>query len=297
MIQRIRLTPNNNRLIGAYHSKADTVIVECDTTVASFSVVLPPLNLCENVTFQFVNSIGSGIVTVTGSVIDYNYASFIVLPNASVTVVDGFRGSWITDGYHAENIFGDYVAGNYSKFEADGTLVYYGAATQFEDIGFPLIVKTTGVGRPTYATYSGTLESLRWAINDVAQAVDNEIPHAHKNSSAMTWHVHFYTAVQDASNRYLKWEIAYTGSNYNVASPAETVISAEIMIPANTPALTHYILDIGQYNPVDNPGFHIKARLKRIAASGTAPSVNPFCELMQLHFEKDSGGSRKITTK
>jgi hypothetical protein len=76
------------------------------------------------------------------------------------------------------------------------------------------------------------------------------------------------------------------------------VISAEYMIPANTPVRTHVILDIGTYSPSDDPGFQIKASLKRISAtSGSEPTTNPFCELMQLHYESDTLGSRGISTK
>lgn len=97
MIQRIRLTPNNNRLIGAYHSKADTVIVECDTTNSDFTVALPALGLCENVVFQFYNTIGLGTVTITGSVIDHIYSTVDLQAKGIVSIVDNLKGSWVTD--------------------------------------------------------------------------------------------------------------------------------------------------------------------------------------------------------
>jgi hypothetical protein len=294
MIQRLLLTPANPTLIGAYNPKADKVIVECD---GDFTATLPALNFCESVEFEFYNT-GTGVIRIEGTRINYDYDYMLLYAGESVVIIDNLRGTWLAGGVHVTPRFGDVENGNYIEIEPDGTLVRYGNATTWEDVGFPLIVKTTGTGRPTYASFTGTLESLQWGINDIAQAIDNEVPHAHKLNSTMTWHVHFYTAVQDAADRYVKWEIAYAGSGYGGTVPAETVISAEVLIPANTPIRTHYILDIGTYTPVsESPGHNVKARLKRIAASGTAPSVNPFCELMQLHYERDTDGSRSITTK
>jgi len=37
--------------------------------------------------------------------------------------------------------------------------------------------------------------------------------------------------------------------------------------------------------------------LKRLASVGTAPTANPFCEMLQLHIKCDTAGSREITTK
>lgn len=301
MRTKVILTPYDKILSGKFPADAEHIYVLLDTTSGPFTVHLPDCRNTNQNEFIFKN-IGTNkatIAPITGQYIDTSLLH-VLNPWDLVSVWSDSVKRWILLDSNSNILPVPLQIGegaNNTTIEADGTIVNNGSATTWEDVNFPLIVKTTGTHRPTYATYSGTLESLQWAVDDIAQAIDNELPHAHKNNSTMTWHVHFYTGSQDASNRYVKWEIAYTGSNYDAASPAETVISAEYMIPANTPALTHIILNIGTYAPTDNPGFHVKARLKRITASGTAPSVNPFCELMQLHAEKDMNGSRTITTK
>ena len=47
----------------------------------------------------------------------------------------------------------------------------------------------------------------------------------------------------------------------------------------------------------DKIGSIIKLRLKRIAGTGTEPAVNPFVEMVGIHYQKDTLGSRKLSDK
>ncbi len=194
--------------------------------------------------------------------------------------------------------FGDGTT-NYAAFEADGTLKFVGTATFWEDIDFPLVAKTTGANTPSYQTLTGNLTMLRWAVNDALQCDTEEFVHAWKEASAATWHIHIITNGLDAASRYVRFEVEYTWANFNSALPATaTITSADLLIPANTTDRTHLIFDIGSFTPAGGKiGAHVKARIKRVAAVGTAPTNDPFAELVQLHIECDTLGSRLITTK
>lgn len=229
--------------------------------------------------------------------------SATAVPSAHVTSHES-GGSDVIFGGWIRIVSGEMRIGNpanssdYLVVEADGTIRFAGAATTYVDVDFPVILKTTGVGNPTIATMQGNIQKLQWAINDAQSLESQEFTHPWKQASQVTWHVHFYTGALDATNRYVKWEIEYTWSNFNDPLPANTTISAEYMIPANTPALTHIIFDIGSFTPTNGRiAAHVSARLKRIAASGAAPSVDPFLDMAQLHIECDTVGSRNITTK
>lgn len=191
---------------------------------------------------------------------------------------------------------------NYSAFEADGTLVATGDATGWDDIDFPLIPKTTGVGAPSYQTVVGNLQSLAFAVNDALLLEAVEQRHTVKTASTATWHVHVVTMVQDGTDRGVKIELEYSAANVLQAGgvtafPTPTTVSAELTIPANTPIHTHMILDIATFTTL-LPMSHIMCRVKRIASVGTAPSVNPCIINVQYHAEIDTpAGSRQITTK
>lgn len=191
------------------------------------------------------------------------------------------------------------VGSDYSTFEDDGTLVAYGAATVWQDIDFPIIVRTTGVGIPTLTTMEGNITAPQWAVNDFNVCEGQEMIHAWKEGSTATFHIHMVTAALDASDRYTKWEVEWCWADFGTAlSAAATITSAELLIPANTAAKTHLIFNIGTITLTGgHVGAHVWARLKRIAAVGTVPSANPWCSMLQLHVECDTIGSRTITAK
>jgi len=199
---------------------------------------------------------------------------------------------------YLSGIIGNYPAGNYTAFSADGTMKMYGAATVWQDIDFGVIVKTTGVGAPAYNTLQGNIKMLQWAVNDAQDIESHELFHPVKEGSPLYWHVHFITGGTNVDARGVKFEVEFTGADIGSTLLANNTQSAEYTIPANTPALTHFLLPIYIWSNTFKIGAHIKARLKRIASvTNVAPTANPFCEMVQLHAECDSIGSSLIATK
>lgn len=190
------------------------------------------------------------------------------------------------------------TSGN-TSFESDGTLLMAGAATVWTDIDFPIIIRTTGTNIPVISAFQGNLTSPKWQVNDYAVAEGQELVHSWKEGTEVFWHVHVFTSVQDATDRYVKFEVEYTWGNFNTTLPANAIItSPDLLIPANTAPIHHLIFSIGSFTPTGGKiGAHVKARLKRVASTGTAPSADVFCEMLQLHIESDTIGSRAITTK
>jgi len=198
-----------------------------------------------------------------------------------------------------ESGYGDYENGNYTNFEDDGTIKFNGNASTWVDIDFPIIIRGTGANIPVIATLQGNLTAPQWQVNDYAVCEGQELIHSWKESTPVYWHIHIYTGGTNTTDRYLKFEIEYTWANLDATLPANTVVtSSELLIPANTPALTHLIFTIADFTPTAGKiGAHVKARLKRVASTGTAPTANPFCEMLQLHIEQDTTGSRQISSK
>jgi hypothetical protein len=189
-------------------------------------------------------------------------------------------------------------ASDYTQIETDGTIKFVGAATVWQDIDFPIIIRTTGANIPTLATLKGNITAPQWGVNDFSVCEGQEMIHAWREGSEVQWHVHVVTGGTDTSDRYIRFEIEWTWAAFNGALPTTTTTtSADLLIPANTADRTHLIFEISKVTFAGTIGSHVWARLKRVAAAGTAPTANPFCSMMQMHVECDTVGSRSISTK
>jgi hypothetical protein len=193
---------------------------------------------------------------------------------------------------------GDKEGGNYTQHEPTGFPVYLGNALSWRDIDFPIIIRTTGANQPTLTTIQGNIQIPQWAVNDYNVCEGQELVHDWKEGSEVFWHVHMITDGLDTSNRYVKWEVEYFWVNASGVISSSTTVSHEYTIPANTASKTMFIVSIASFTPSGGKiGGHVYARLKRIAASGTAPTNNPWCSMLQLHIQCDTNGSRSISTK
>lgn len=183
----------------------------------------------------------------------------------------------------------------------------------WKDIDFPIVIRITGPNIPTLSTVLGNLTMPQWAVNDLNVCEIQEITHEWEEGTNIYWHIHIVTAVQDATDRYVNWEIEFNYANIYIPSMGgaydssmswqganTTVTSGNSIIPANTPIHTNIIIPINTWAyTAGKIGGHVKARLRRIAVTGgvAEPSVAPFCEMLQMHILCDTMGSRKIGTK
>ena len=192
------------------------------------------------------------------------------------------------------------IGADYAEFEPDGTLVFNGAATIWKDIDFPIIIRTTGANKPVLTTIQGNLTMPLWLVNDYNVCETQELVHEWKEGSAGYWHCHIITSAAQATDAYTKWEIEYLilPESGTMAGSNTTVSSGDVLIPAGTAAGSHFLVPIHIH---DLTGFkiadHIKARLKRVASAGATPTGGVFCEMLQMHIECDTVGSRLISTK
>jgi hypothetical protein len=189
-------------------------------------------------------------------------------------------------------------ATDYVQIENDGTIKFVGGATVWQDIDFPLIARTAVANQPTPTTLKGNVTAPAWAVNDYLICEGQEMVHAWREGSEVQWHVHVVTNGLDASDRYIRFEVEWVWANPSgVLSATVTTTSADLKIPANTTDRTHFIFELAKVTFAGTIGGHVWARLKRVAAVGTAPSASPFCSMLQMHIECDTVGSRSITSK
>jgi hypothetical protein len=174
----------------------------------------------------------------------------------------------------------------------------------YNDIYLDIQPKSTGAGKPTLSTFSGNIQKYTFAINDITELGTNELLHDWKEGTAIELHVHWASNGTDASDRYVKWEIDYTWANTvsaggTTAFAAATTVSAETTIPTSTNVdKTHYYTSIATFTPTGGKiGAALLLSLKRIAASSTAPTNNPWCLMVGVHYQIDTIGSRSTSSK
>lgn len=213
---------------------------------------------------------------------------------------DATTAQWIARAYLAGLKFGGGGA-DYSFFEADGTLRFDGAATVWQDIDFPIVIRTTGPNIPTLVNLQGNIPVPQWAINDYNPCEGQELIHSWKEGSESQWHVHIVTNGLDVTDRWVNWEVEWFWGRMGVALSATTTTATECLIPANTPTKTPLVFEISRPTLTGAKiGDHVWARLRRIANTTpgrNAPTSNPWCSMLQMHVECDTVGSRQISTK
>lgn len=196
-------------------------------------------------------------------------------------------------------ILGD-VADN-TTFETDGTLVFNGEATVWDDMQFDISSGKVGaVNNPTWEAFTTNTSAYSFAVNDYIDLGANEPPHGWKEGTTGSVHIHIAnkTAQSTGADRYAKFTVYLSYADVNEIW-TETSLTAELTIPTGTAALKHWLLPMGDLVLTDNLiGTQIKARVKRIAATGgTEYASSMFVTQVGIHFELDTVGSREVSTK
>lgn len=179
-----------------------------------------------------------------------------------------------------------------------GNMKFEGNATVWNDIQFSIsTAKVPASNAPTWAVFTANTKKYKFDINDYVDLESQEIIHGYEEGTDVDTHIHLFTNGVDVTDRTVKYEIAFAITNFNgVAS--ETVVSKEFIIPANTADRTHLYLDLAEITGTSILfGADITARFKRIAASGTDPSDDPFISQFGMHVRQDSVGSYEEKSK
>jgi hypothetical protein len=170
--------------------------------------------------------------------------------------------------------------------------------SQYEDINFPILIRTTGPGIPTLTTLNGNITMPQWAVNDFNVCESAEIFHGWDQQSPLEWHIHLTTNGVDGTDRYVRFELEYgyaaVGGEWTFPAVFTT---PDLLIPANTPTKTMFSFTFTSFTPSASVAGHVVARLKRVASVGVAPTANPWVPMLQAHVKKDTLGTRTVNAK
>ena len=200
--------------------------------------------------------------------------------------------------------FGDGGITDFSKFEADGTLEFNGAATVFEDIPISLSsARVPAANAPTWASFISNLNAYTYGVDDF-QEFSTEIKHSYKQGSDIEFHIHGATNGLEGVDKTIKFEVEYelidnnTSGDFGDTYTGTTIMNGEIIILANTADKTSFVIDVG----IDGTGNFLQGatvvgRIRRIASTGTEPASDPFVVQVGMHVEQDTVGSRTELVK
>ena len=172
--------------------------------------------------------------------------------------------------------------------------------TVYDDIYMPLAgAKVPASNAPTWATFDTNLNSYTFSLNDYVDLATAEILHRYKEGTNIDIHVHFITnGANDGTERKVKYQVFYSWGDEGEVMPAEANANAEETIVASEADKTHHYLDIAAVTGTNYKiGSLLKVRLKRIAGTGTEPANDPFVEMVGVHYQVNTMGSRQKLVK
>ena len=193
-------------------------------------------------------------------------------------------------------------ATDYARFEADGTLLFTGAATVFKDINIGAGTLSGPPGKQpgivNFVDEAGADTGIATFGLAVGEGLSGffEIQHDYKEGSNITFHVHWQgIAVPAGGTDNVQFQLTYTVSKNNETLDAVTVITAETAINVR------YDSKVTAFTIITGTNFNIEDQfiftLERIAASADEYGGEALIQTVGIHYEVNTVGSRQILVK
>jgi hypothetical protein len=254
----------------------------------------------ENAEITALDGVGSGMVAKVGNA-DYSARSIQGTVN-EVTVTDG-------DGVAANPVVSlpDVIEGPRSfgtvtdntTFEEDGTPVFNGGATNWNDINKSLLPLSTGANVPSIIAVNGaTWLKVRafngiGTINELGEGC--EILHDYKEGTDITPHIHWAGTTAAAGN--VKWQLAYMWIDRDEVFGGEVLSSATVATSG-----VAWKEQRTNFPTISGAGKHIGSRFHFVLFRDPLDAADTYTADAAafdfgLHYQRDTIGSRQITVK
>ena len=260
----------------------------------------------------------AGINGVQGAAGDYLYSN---IPGARVRIKCDSAGAWnleynIGNWVHSaldpsSTYIGDTLNGNYTEIESDGTLRFYGGATTWDDLLFPLTGQKIDVasGRINYDYFNGTVNfnaNARYPEEPVGFAV--QIKHKWKEGSVVRPHIHW---LQQHATEIPNWLLGYKISKKNTARTIETDFSNHTFLLISEHRYTYasgVLNQISHFTPITLTGVEISdmvhfvlfrdtGNVSTLFAGADPSALGEHIDEFDVHIEIDSIGSNEEYVK
>lgn len=167
----------------------------------------------------------------------------------------------------------------------------------YDDIQFDLASgKVAGANYPTWETFTTNTAAYAFSVDDYIDLKANEPFHGWSEGTSGVVHVHFAlkTAQSTGADRFAKFTAYVAIADVNGAWSEIGPYTAEQTIATGSAALKHFLLDLGTATLAGyHLGAQIKARIKRIAATGgTEYADDVYITQVGIHTQQVRIGSR-----
>lgn len=188
---------------------------------------------------------------------------------------------------------------NFTRVEADGTVVFKGGATTFNDINISGLALGTGPAAPAIIAIAGT-GILAYAFIGTGVLADElhgsiETLHDFLEGSDIIPHVHWMPSTNDAGD--VKWQLEYIWISRTGTVTVSTTIDVTVAA-----AETAWTLNRADFPTIDGAGRQIGDRFMFRIFRDPADVADTYgfdAAIMDfgIHFERDTLGSRQVATK
>lgn len=188
---------------------------------------------------------------------------------------------------------GDIVSGDYSQFEADGTLVAVGDATCWDDWTFALTPTRQGaLSKPDFDFTNFGLLFPQNDADEIAYLID-QCPHKRKAGSNFHPHIHWRQTSTDAPT----WKLEYRFLNNGQSSEtAFTTITADAEVFAYDDS--GGMIQISTFPTIDGSAVNISAMFEgRLYRDDNLITGDVLAKEFDIHIEIDMLGSRQEYVK
>ena len=198
-----------------------------------------------------------------------------------------------------------YIIGDNIDLYGSDALTLYSPATVHDDLPpTPVIIAKLGASAPSIATFVDDIKAYTFDIGNIAYGA-TELEHKYKEGADIEAHIHWATNGTDVADKAVKWQLSYVIANCDAVAPftsiyptSQTQISKEVTIPASTGDRAGIVTQIGTISASSiTIGAYIVWEIERIAASGDAPTSDPFGLAVGFHVEMNTIGSRDRYSK
>jgi len=177
------------------------------------------------------------------------------------------------------------------------------AESVYDDIQFPISTgKAPASNAPDFDAFTTNTSAFSFEVNDYIDLQSNELYHGWKEGTTGYFHLHFALAAAQSSgsSQYAKFTIYIAMKNTSTGVYEESSVDVEAEIPDGSADRLSFFLQDATGTTLTNHtiGDQILVRVKRIAATtGTEYGGEVFLLQCGLHVEKDTIGSRSVSSK
>lgn len=172
--------------------------------------------------------------------------------------------------------------------------------SQYNDIVIPITSgKVPAVNAPTFTAFTSNISMYTFAVNNFIDLSAVEILHGYEEGTDLELHLHLaQNGVNISTVKKARYIVYYSLSQANGSYSAEASLSNEITIDIGKQDKSALYLSLGIIPGSQlKIGTQVSVRFKRMASSGTEPTLNPYVVAVGIHYKTDSMGSYKQITK